>query len=102
MPAKFDGIIEAARYDAEGRLLVVKAYERRGAAFSDVILLDRKTLVERLKAHQRFVTGKRVNHMGGTFQVSAQVRLARNGAQEIIATGKQPVARDTLEGVPVF
>ena len=102
MPPKFDGIIEAARYDAEGRLLVVKAYERRGAAYSDVVLLDRQTLVERLKAHQRFVTGKRVYKMGGTFQVSERIRLARNGDQEMIATGKQPASHDTLEGVPIF
>ena len=46
---KYDGVIEAARYAPDGRILMVRAYERRGATFSDRVLLDRNTLVEQLK-----------------------------------------------------
>ena len=45
---KFDGVIEAVRYKS-GKIEVVRAYERRGATFSDHVLLDRKELLERLR-----------------------------------------------------
>ena len=48
MAKKFDGVIEAVRYK-DGQIDVVRAFERRGAAFSDRIMIDRKELLERLK-----------------------------------------------------
>ena len=48
MAKKFDGIIEAVRYK-NGQIVTVRAYERRGATFSDRLLIERKDLLERLK-----------------------------------------------------
>ena len=45
--SKFDGVIEAVRYKS-GKIDLVRAYERRGASFGDHVILDRKTLLERL------------------------------------------------------
>ena len=56
--AKFDGVIEAVRYRG-GKIELVRAYERRGATFSDRVLLDRAALLDRLKKGKRFVTGQR-------------------------------------------
>lgn len=39
MPARFDGVIEAVRYSPDGKIEVARAYERRGAAFSDHVLI---------------------------------------------------------------
>jgi len=48
MTKKVDGVIEAVRYK-NGQIVIVRAYERRGATFSDHVLLERKTLLERLQ-----------------------------------------------------
>ena len=50
---KFDVVIEAVRYKS-GKIELVRAYERRGPSFSDRVLLDRKTLLERLKDGKTF------------------------------------------------
>ena len=56
--AQFDGVIEAVRYKG-GKIDIVRAYERRGATFSDHVLLTRKTLIERVEQGKRFVIGQR-------------------------------------------
>lgn len=101
MAVKFDGVIEAARYTPDGRLVMVRGYVRRGAAFSDHVLIDRETLVARLKNGKKYLTGQRTNLMAGTFQTSRQVRLAGSNGHEVISTSAQ-TERDLLEEVPVF
>jgi uncharacterized protein YjhX (UPF0386 family) len=98
--AKFDGVIEAVRYKG-GKIEVVRAYERRGATFSDCVLLDRKTLMERLKQGKRFVTGQRKEFWASTFDVGKPVRLV--GADDKLAvTTLAQADHDELEGVPAF
>ena len=101
MAAKFDGLIEAARYTPQGSLVMVRAYERRGATFSDYVLIDRDALVERMKKGKKFVTGQRTNLMASTFEVSKAVRLAGSKGHEVISTSAQS-EHDLLEEVPVF
>lgn len=98
---KFDGVIEAARCTRKGQIEFVRAYERRGFAFSDCVLLDRKTLLERLKARRRFVTGIRRNFLGGTFEPAREVMLLNRDGREVIAT-RPDAAEDMLEGVPLI
>ncbi len=98
--AKFDGVIEAARFKA-GKIEVVRAYERRGATFSDHVLLDRKTLVERLKEGKRFVTGQRAAYLASTFEVGKPISLVGQDGQQVVTTLSQH-DHDELEGVPAF
>jgi len=101
MAKKFDGVIEAVRYK-NGQIVVVRAFERRGAAFSDRVLLDRRELLDRLKKGKKYVVGKRTELMAGTFEVqekSLQV-LEQNG-REVISTRADAV-HDELEQAPVF
>ena len=94
---KFDGMIEAVRYAPDGKIDLVRAYERRGATFSDHILIRRVLLVERLQKGEKFVTGQRKEFMGSTFESAKPVYL--NG--DVISTG---IANnhDLLEDVPIF
>jgi len=101
MAPKFDGVIEAARYAPDGSLAMVRAYVRRGATFSDYLLIDRATLVERLKQGRKFVTGQRTNLMASTFETSKAVRLSGSKGAEVISTSAQ-TEHDLLEGTPVF
>jgi hypothetical protein len=95
---KWDGVIEAVRYTPEGRLEVVRAYERHGVVWSDRIMLDRHELSERLKQGKRFVVGERKLYLGSVFSTGMAV-CQTDG--KIITEG-QTAGRDLLTGVPIF
>jgi hypothetical protein len=97
---KVDGVIEAVRYKG-GKIELVRAYERRGATYSDYVLLDRKTLLERLSQGKHFVTGQRKKYLAGTFDVGKPVNLAGNDDKQVLTTAAQQ-DHDELEGVPAF
>ena len=99
---KYDGVVEAVRYKPDGEIDWVRAYERRGSIFSDYLLIDRQTLVKRLKSGKRFVIGERLPYLAGTFKVSAPLRLFDKGSQELIVTGDTASSQDRLDGVPLI
>lgn len=98
---KFDGVIEVVRYTPEGLIDVVRAFERRGATFSDRVLWKRAELLERLKAGQKIVVGSPKLYLASTFAVGAPVRLERSRSGEMIVTGKESSDRDRLSA-PLF
>jgi hypothetical protein len=98
--SKVDGVIEAVRYKSS-KIDVVRCYERRGATFSDHILLDRKALLERLMNGKHFVTGQRKEYMASTFEVGKPVNLAGIDGKQVVTTMPQD-DHDELEGVPAF
>ncbi len=98
---KFDIVIEAVRYK-NGKIELVRGYERRGATFSDRILLDRKTLLERLKEGKRFVTGQRREYLASTFEVGKPVKLVSGDSRQVVVTTLPDAEHDDLEGVPSF
>ena len=100
MAKKYDGVIEAVRYK-NGQIVVVRAYERRGAAFSDRILIDRKEFLELVKKGKQFVTGSRKELMAGTFEQGKPVKVVSRDGRDYIAT-RDGVDHDDLEQVPVF
>ncbi len=100
MAKKFDGIIEAVHYK-NGQIVTVRAYQRRGAAFSDRILIDRKDFLELVKSGKQFVTGSRKELMAGTFDVGKPVKVINRNGRDFIAT-RDEADRDELEQVPVF
>ncbi len=100
MAKKIDGVIEAVRYK-NGQILMVRAYERRGATFSDRVLLDRKILLERVKKGQQFVTGTREEFLASTFKTGRIIMLVKQDDRELLATFEK-ATRDELEEVPAF
>jgi hypothetical protein len=100
MAKQYDGIIEAVRYK-NGQIVLVRAYERRGASFSDRVLIERKELLERLKNGTRFLTGKRREFLAGTFEEGKPVKLVHRAGKGFIST-REDADRDELEQVPVF
>lgn len=100
MAKKFDGVIEAVRYK-NGQIVVVRAFERRGAAFSDRILITRKELLERLKDGKKFVVGKRKELLAGSFDEGKPVQLISHDGKDFISTSNA-AERDELEQAPVF
>lgn len=100
MAKKIDGVIEAIRYK-NGQIAMARIYEKRGATFSDRILVDRKTLLERLQKGQRYITGSREDLLASTFLVGKSVLLVKKNEREFLATHEN-AGRDELEGVPHF
>jgi uncharacterized protein YjhX (UPF0386 family) len=100
MAKKIDGVIEAARFK-NGQISFVRAYERRGFTFSDWVLLDRKSLIERLQKGKQFVTGTREDLLASTFKTQKPVKLVTANGHEYIATNDH-VKSDELENVPFF
>ena len=100
MSKKIDGVIEAARYK-NGQITLVRAYERRGATFSDRVLVDRKTLLERLQKGKQYVIGTREDLKASTFILGKPVMIVKQDDRELLAT-RENVTRDELEEVPNF
>ena len=99
---KFDGVIEAVHYHPDGQVAWVRVYERRGSTFSDVVLLDRDTLVNRLKAGKKFTGGRRLPLLASTFELYQPVRLVRQEGKELLVTGESQVEHDSLTGFPIL
>jgi hypothetical protein len=100
MTGKFDVVIEAVRYK-NGQILSARAYERRGATFSDRVLLDRKMIVDQIRNKKIFVTGQRKELLASTFEIGKSIKLVKLVEREVISTGDD-ASRDELEGVPAF
>ena len=101
MAKKFDGVIEAVRYK-NGQIEVVRAFERRGSAFTDRVLLNRQEFLARLKKGKKFYVGKRREFLAGSFDLQEQpVQVLDRGGKEIISTRSEG-EHDELEQAPVF
>ena len=100
MAKKFDGIIEAVHYK-NGQIVTARVYERRGASFSDRILLERKDLLERIKSGKKFLTGTRKELWAGTFETGKPVQVVSREGKDFIST-RDGADHDELEQVPVF
>ena len=100
MAKKNDGVIEAVRYK-NGQIVMVRAYERRGASYSDHLLIQRRDLLERMKLGKKFVTGSRKALLASTFESGKAVQVVSRDGKEFIST-RERADHDDLEQVPVF
>jgi hypothetical protein len=66
------------------------------------VLLDRDSLIGKLKSGERIWAGKRVRYMASTFELSAKLSLASVDGKEYVSTAGVQSDRDKLEGVPVI
>jgi len=96
-PAKFDIVITTVRYAPDGKIEMVRAFERRGAAFSDHVLLPRQALLEKIKKGKKCVTGQRKEFLAGTFDVHKKVQVVGD-----FITTESSAGQDNLQDVPIF
>jgi hypothetical protein len=99
---KFDGIVEMVHYAPDGQVAWVRAYERRGATFSDHVLIPRQELVNKLKQGKRFLAGRRQEFLASTFEASQPVQLRAQNGQEVLVVGDVQSEKDNLQGIPIF
>jgi hypothetical protein len=99
---KFDGVIEAVHYASEGRVDWVRAYLRRGPAWSDRVVLKRQQLIDEIHSGKRMAIGKRVEFMAGTFDFISPVQLAGSPGNEFLVVPNTTTDCDNLEGAPLL
>ena len=102
MAKKFDGVIEAVRYNPDGQIALVRGYELRSVTYSDLIILNRETLLERLKAGKTFAIGQRKEFWGSTFNFGKTVKVVSKDGKDYLTTGDSTTQRDELENTPAF
>ncbi len=98
----YDGVVEAAHYKPDGQLDWVRVYERRGAVFSDRIVLSREAFIRQLKAGKRYMVGERILNLGAMFNVSQPVHLYSQDSNQVIVVGNAVTNKDELNGVPII
>jgi hypothetical protein len=98
---RLDTVIVSVRYRPDdGELTLARAYERRGAVWTDLVLLDRPAVVEHLRAGKRVVAGT-LRSLPGDFQVMGTIRLEPSGASGKLVIRARSNGRDDL-GLPLF
>ena len=102
MAKKFDGVIEAVRYNPDGQIALVRGYELRGYTYSDRVLLDRATLLERMKAGKKFTIGQRKEFWASTFDYGKTVKVVSKNGDDLLTTRDDVPPHDELEGTPAF
>lgn len=99
---KFDGVVVAVHYTGDGRVEWVRAFERRGSAFSDHVLVARQQLIDKVKKGMRYYVGERKEYLGGTFETSEPVRVITRDGRDVLVVGDRESEKDNLEGVPLI
>ncbi len=79
----------------------VRAYERRGPTWSDVVLLDRENLLDRLMKGKRFFVGKRQKYQASEFELGDPILLLKRKSGALIVVGNNKKAeKDALDSLP--
>ena len=99
---RFDGVVEAAHFKPDGQLDWVRVYERRGAVFSDRIILNRDAFARQLRAGKRYMVGERILNLGGKFTVTQPIHLFNPNGKQVIVVGDARATKDELSGVPII
>ena len=96
-----DVVLVAVRYDGSNkRVSMVRGNERRGFVWSDQVLLDRKVLVDRMKAKKRVVAGRQAD-LEGDFEVYAPIHLKTTDQHDVLVAEGLNGDGDNL-GLPLF
>ncbi|HLB64895.1 MAG TPA: hypothetical protein VJJ46_08630 [Anaerolineales bacterium] len=95
-----DLVLVDARLSSDGhRLAAARGFERRGEVWSDLLILDRDTVVRRLKDGKAVFTG-RPTELPGDFELLARVRL-NEGSEAICAGSAAGAGASDHLGLPI-
>jgi hypothetical protein len=102
MSQKFDTVIEAVHLTQNGMIESVRAYERRGATYSDRVLISRENLLRGIAAGKKFATGRRIENLGSKFEQLLPVRVVEDGGKELVTNDNHLREIDFLTGTPRY
>lgn len=95
---KYDGVIEAVHRQSDGRIEFARAYQKRGATWSDHTIISREELIKRIQAGKTFILGERKILFGSTFAATEPIRYQN---QVLVSGGQSDSALD-LADAPIF
>ena len=96
---QIDGLIESVHYSPDGQIAYVRAYQRRGSTFSDVVLIKREDLVRLINSGLQYYTGERLWAMGTEFKTYEKLQVVPSPEGNMILTAPNGT-RDDLGGTP--
>ena len=99
---KADLIIEAVHRKHNGQIDFVRAYQKRGATYSDCVLVKRQKLLEMLAKGNQVVTGERIPFLGTIFSDQKTVGLLTINNKQTIATTGSTVSQKELADTPLI
>jgi hypothetical protein len=99
---KADLVIEAVHHKRDGQIDYVRAYQKRGAAYSDCFLMKRRELVQLIVDGLLVEIGQRVPSMGNTFSTRASVGLLTINQVTIITAGSAGMTKIELAEAPII
>ncbi|NJN43499.1 MAG: hypothetical protein HC806_01325 [Anaerolineae bacterium] len=79
----------------------MRMYQRRGATYSDWMLVSRTDLIAMLKEGKRVFAGERVKFQATTFKTGPALRVLENRGKDVLVSGEVEADKDRLDGVPV-
>jgi hypothetical protein len=101
----YEFIVIAARYQEgdhslEISLEIAQVYQRRGPIWGDVVMLNRKEIIERIEEGDRGVIG-RIAEIEGDFEVFGELRVVGTVGPLRLAVDEREPVHDDLQ-VPLF
>jgi hypothetical protein len=98
---RIDGVVEIVHYAQDGQVAYVRAYQRRGTTFSDVVLIQRDDLVKLIKSGCNYFTGERILGMGTEFKIFEKLQVVPSQEGEMLLTAAAG-NRENLGSVPLL
>jgi hypothetical protein len=96
-----DLVLVDVRYDPEdGAVRLARGYERRGDVWSDLVILDRAALIDRIRRGKKTFTG-RAKDLPGDFEILSPVTVGPGGDALHVGSNDKGTGREDL-GLPVF
>ena len=100
---KYDGIVEAVHYASGNREIDwVRAYERRGPTYSDLVIIQRDELIRRIKAGQKFAIGSRKEYLSSTFDIKYPLDVVQAEGKDCLTFAEKAESSITITGLPVI
>jgi len=94
---KITAVIDSVRYLPDGGIDVVRLYERRGAVWSDYLLLSRIDFIKRIRKG-KITAGSRKPFLGSDLNLGIPIHYE----MDVFFTGNQRGKSDFMDGVPIF
>ncbi|MBN1267014.1 MAG: hypothetical protein JXA25_16095 [Anaerolineales bacterium] len=97
---KVDVILVAVKLSENGQMDFARGYLRRGPVWSDLVLLQREQLIERLQTGEKVYTGAETD-MVGDFEIHEQLQIETVNGKDLFIIGNEKATAEDL-GLPLL
>jgi hypothetical protein len=101
---KIDVILTAVKLSADGQMVFARGYLRRGPVWSDIVILQREQLIERLQEGEKIYTGYEAEAETGVigdFELHEKLAVKSVDGRDKIVLGEDEKTAEDL-GLPLL